>query len=75
MGSQWPSPAASETIAKKRDRRSKPSKCRCALCSTTAIPSEDGCKTAYLPAVFDLRKAQPAAAIKARFKTNKHEYP
>src|ERR1035441_8203004 len=44
MGSQWPSPAAPETIAKKRDRKSKPSKCRCALCSTTAIPSEDAAK-------------------------------
>jgi hypothetical protein len=55
--------AALQAFATNRDGKSNPSKCRCALCSTTALPNEDGCKTANLYAVFDLRKAQPAAAI------------
>ena len=49
--------------------------CVCALCSTTTIPSEDGCETAYLLAVLDRQKAQPAAARVARFNTRKDEYP
>ena len=33
-------------------------------CSTTiAVPNEDRCKTANLPAIFDRRKAQLAGAI------------
>ena len=49
--------------------------CVCALCSTTAIPGEDDCKTPYLLAVLDRQKAQPAAARIARLRTKKDEYP
>jgi hypothetical protein len=48
--------------------------CVCALCSTTAIPREDGCKTAYLLAVLDRQKAQPAAARILQLKTKKDEF-
>ena len=37
--------------------------------------SEDDRKTAYLRAVLDRQKAQPAAARIARLKTKKDEYP
>jgi hypothetical protein len=58
---------ASQNAAEgKEDARRKPSKRVCALCSTTALPREDGYKTAYPATVFDLHKAQPAAATKAR---------
>ena len=67
--------AAPQTARKKRDTRAKQPLCVCALCSTTARLSEDNCKTAYLRAVLDRRKAQPAAARIARLKTKKDEYP
>jgi len=69
-------PGASHIVVdSNKDVWRKPSKRVCALCSTTAIPSEDDCKTAYLQAVMDRKKAQPAATGIARLKTKKDEYP